>query len=138
MAWIALESFINSMLDDFSSLPPDIFELHERAFLVEKKLQFHNSGSEIGKFSIGQTEYRRLEDKIFFLIAKFSKNQTNIKRDPIWQDFQKFKETRNSIIHPRRDNEIELNIDSTQKCIETSKNIIKFVSFHVYKKDILF
>lgn len=38
LSWIAVEFFINNMLDDFSSLPDNMFELHERAFLLERIL----------------------------------------------------------------------------------------------------
>ncbi len=35
IAWSAIESFINNILDDFGSLPESMFQLHERAFLLE-------------------------------------------------------------------------------------------------------
>ena len=34
LAWSAMESFVNNRCDDLSSLPSDMFELHERAFLL--------------------------------------------------------------------------------------------------------
>jgi hypothetical protein len=34
LAWAAIESFVNNRLSDYSSLPEDLFELHERAFLL--------------------------------------------------------------------------------------------------------
>ena len=37
LAWSAIESFVNNMLDDFSTLPEGIFELHERAFLLDEE-----------------------------------------------------------------------------------------------------
>ena len=36
LAWTAIESFVNNRLDDYGALPEDLFELHERAFLLEK------------------------------------------------------------------------------------------------------
>ena len=72
LAWASIESFVNNILDDFSALPDEIFELHERAFLLEKKLKLVDSGAKIGQFVLEGSEYRRIEDKIFFLVAKFS------------------------------------------------------------------
>jgi hypothetical protein len=42
LSWVAIESFINNIMDDFSSLPKDMFELHERSLLMEKKVVFIN------------------------------------------------------------------------------------------------
>ena len=139
LSWAAIESFINNMLDDFSSLPEGTFELHERAFLLEKRLQLIDKGNNIGKFVLEGTEYHRLEDKILFLIAKFSENiDQNIKGKTLWQDFQEFKEVRDSLIHPRRGKEISITIKSLQKYIETSKTIIQMVAEHVWKRPIEF
>ncbi len=52
LSWVAIESFINNMLDDFASLPPDLFELHERALLLEKRIQFIDEGQDKGKFMV--------------------------------------------------------------------------------------
>ncbi|MBI4640139.1 MAG: DUF4160 domain-containing protein [Candidatus Tectomicrobia bacterium] len=48
-----------------------MLQLHERAFLLEKKVKLVDSGDRIGQFILEGTEYNRIEDKIFFLIAKF-------------------------------------------------------------------
>jgi len=103
LAWSAIESFVNNMLDDFSTLPEGIFELHERAFLLEKKIKFESRGSRLGEFTLGETEYRRLEDKIFFLIAKIGRREAqNLRGGTLWQNFKEFKDTRDALVHPRR------------------------------------
>ncbi len=85
------------------------------------------------------TEYNRLDEKIMFLIAKFSKNiDQNIKGKTLWQDFKEFKKVRDSLIHPRRGKEIFITIKSLKKHIETSKAIIQMVAERVWKRPIEF
>ena len=136
LSWIAVEFFVNNMLDDFGSLPEDLFELHERAFLLEKKLIFVDHGGNIGKFVLDQTEYRRLEDKIFFLISKFSTVRPIFKGDTLWQNFERFKDLRNKIMHPRKQLHIRITIDEAYKYHLTAKEIIKFVSKNVWGKPV--
>ena len=69
LAWSAIEAFVNNRFSDLTSLPEDMFELHERAFLLERRLRFADSGSEIGKFILEGNEYQATENKIFFLQA---------------------------------------------------------------------
>lgn len=135
-SWIAVEFFINNMLDDFSSLPDELFELHERAFLLEKKLTFINHGESIGNFILDQTEYRRLEDKIFFLISKFSPTKHNFKGDTLWQNFEKFKDLRNKIMHPRKQLDVRVSVEEATKYHATAIDVIKFVSHHVWGKPV--
>lgn len=137
--WSAIESFINNMFDDFGALPETNFQLHERAFLLEKRIKFCDSGNNLGKFSLEGTEYRRLEDKITFLISKFGhpKNKVN-KGDTLWQDFMNLKEARDRLIHPHKGKEVSLNIGDTNKYLETAKKIIQLVSQNVWKKKVEF
>ena len=51
-SFISIESFINNMMSDFASLPPDMFTPHERGFLTEKVVELSESGENIGKFEI--------------------------------------------------------------------------------------
>jgi hypothetical protein len=133
LAWIAIEALINSMVDDFSSLPEDLFEIHERAFLLEKRLILVDAGADLGKFKLDtRPEYRRLEEKIFFLIRKFSKKDEDYKGSSLWQDFQLLKEVRNKIAHPRKEDHLELNLEDVAKHINTAEEIIGFVSTRVW------
>jgi len=138
LSWIAIESFINNIIDDFSSLPEDLFELHERGLLLEKKVIFVDHGSDMGKFKIGQTEYKRLDEKILFLITKFGNLNKPYKGEALWQNFEDLRDTRNKILHPRRNIELELTVKKAYKYLETSKNIIQFVSTNVWHKKISF
>jgi len=138
-AWIAIESFVNNMIDDFNQIPPDMFQMHEKAFLLEKSLRFGDKGVNIGKFIIdkNRNEFRRLEDKIFFLIAKFS-SANNIKGDTLWQSFERFRDKRNTIVHPRRDNDLSLDVEEVVTYQNVTKKIISLISENVLKKKILF
>lgn len=138
LSWIAIESFINNIMDDFGSLQEDLFNLHERSLLLEKKVVFIDSGEDIGKFKLGQTEHRRLEEKILFLITKFGNLNNSYKGDTLWQQFEEMKDTRNKILHPRRCSKLDLTIGNAYKYLDVSKNIIQFVSQNVWHKKITF
>jgi len=118
LSWIAIESFVNNIMDDFSSLPEDLFELHERSLLLEKKVILADHGGDMGKFKLDQREYKRLEEKILFLIAKFGNLNKPYKGEILWQDFEGLRDTRNKILHPRRSTELELTVE---KLIEFGK-----------------
>jgi hypothetical protein len=137
MAWTAIESFVNNRLDDYGSLSGDKFELHERALLFEQRVRFINGGNSAGTFTLEGTEYRSLEDKILFMVAKFSsKKSHNIKQNTLWQRFQDFKKDRDSIIHPRINKDFDLDIEKVRNHIETSKEVIKLLSEHLWGKAI--
>jgi hypothetical protein len=139
LSWIAIEAFVNSVIDDLNQVPAGLFSLHERAFLLEKRVMFCEKGRELGKFMIDKTsEYRRLEDKIFFLIAKFGKIDDDFKGKKLWQEFEKFREDRNYIVHPRRSSEFILDIEKARHYLSLSKDIISLISKHVWKKKIEF
>ena len=137
LAWASIESFVNNMQDDFSALPVGKFELHERAFLLEKKLKLVDSGDKIGQFVLEGSEYRRIEDKIFFLVAKFSSTNHAIRKgDTLWGKFKEFKARRDSLVHPKRGMSVPLSTKDIADHIETAKSIIKLLSTHVWGKEI--
>lgn len=138
LAWTAIESFVNNRLDDLTTIPED-FELHEKAFLLEKRIRFLDHGTQIGQFVLEGTEYRRLEDKIFFLIAKSGvANRSYLRGQSLWQRFEEFKKIRDAIIHPRLDKQIVLDIDIVRDHIQTSKQVIQLVSKHLWNKEVQF
>ena len=136
-SWMSIESFINNMMQDFTSLSEEMFTIHERGFLEEKQVRFANKGIRAGTFDLeNKEEYRRLEDKILFLIAKFGKSKTIDKGTHIWQRFEKIKDKRNVLSHPKRNREIELTLKDAQQAIEVAKSLIALVSWEVWKKPI--
>lgn len=139
LSWTAIESFVNNRLFDYGSLPENKFKLHERAFLLEQKIKFIDSGNNIGSFRLEGNDYRRLEDKIFFLISKFSsKEEKNLKGGSLWQNFRELKILRDNILHPRTDKDIDIDIDIVIKHINTSKCIIQLISEHIWGKKVVF
>jgi hypothetical protein len=136
-SWMSIESFINNMMQDFASLPEDMFTTHERAFLEEKQVKFETKGSKAGTFRLEKKEeFRRLEDKILFLIAKFGESKTVDKGTHIWQRFEKMRTKRNDLSHPKRHKEIELKLEDAEEAIEVAKSIINLVSSEVWKTPI--
>jgi hypothetical protein len=127
LAWSAIESFVNNRLDDFDSLPPRLFAPHERAFLTEQTLTFINSGKKAGQFIITGTYYRKLTDKILFLVSKCGSRIE--KGNKLWTDFDNLKKVRDSLIHPRKAKQQRV-IDPkvARDCIATSKRLISVIS----------
>jgi len=140
LAWSAIESFINNRLDDFALLPESVLQLHERAFLVEKRIRLVDGGSKVGQFILEGKEYNRIEDKIFFLIAKFGRyGRRRVKKgDVVWQHFEEFKNTRDALVHPHQNRQVTLSVKKVRQFIATSKEIIQLVSTSVWNKRLRF
>ena len=127
LAWASVEALVNNMLDDFGNLPENLFALHERAFLLERKIKFVDSGPQTGTFILDGNEYRRLEEKIFFLISKFGSSDIKglEKGESLWQQFKLFKETRDNLVHPRRSKIVHLSTNQVETYINTAKELIQ-------------
>lgn len=138
-SFIAVESFINNMMDDFTSLPKDLFTIHERGLLSESSVQFESSGKKAGQFVLtDRREYKRLEDKILFLIAKFGGGAAVDKGSNLWQKFERAKQLRDRLAHPRKDETPTPTIEGTQEVLETVKEIIQMVSVKVWGSKVTF
>lgn len=95
----AVEAFINYIGDSLDL--SDSFQPYEIAFLTDRKFDVSN-----GAFQIrDKKEYHRLEDKLKFLIYKFSPG-FDFALTPSWSRLLEFKKFRDSIIHPREDEDI--------------------------------
>jgi hypothetical protein len=139
LAWSAMESFVNSRCEDLNSLPNDIFELHERAFLLEKHLRLQDSGDKIGKFILEGSEYQTLENKIFFLLSKMgTKGAASLKGGTLWQRFKTFKDVRDNLVHPRRFKEINLKVQDVKENVDTAQELIQEISERIWGKKIKF
>lgn len=134
-AWIAIEALINDMLSDFAALPDDLFSVHEKGFLEELAVEFVRSGEDMGRFSVtSRTDYRRLEDKIMFLLAKFGKGTKLDKGSALWQKFEQAKDRRNAFVHPRKDTSVEVSPADAKDAIEVAEAVIQVVSAGVWGK----
>ncbi|MGA9047963.1 MAG: hypothetical protein WB588_03130 [Dehalococcoidia bacterium] len=137
-AFMSIESFINNMMSDFSSLPDPLFSVHEQGFLSERNVSFSISGTNIGKFELtNRKEYKRLEDKIVFLLRRFGGNVV-IKNDSLWQRFDKTREIRDRLTHPRKDDEAPPTPVDARIALEVGKEIITLVSTKVWGKPVEF
>lgn len=138
-AWTAVEAFVNSMLSDFEAVI-ERFLLHERAFLEEKKLVLRDSGSSPGTFVLEGKEYRRIEHKIMFLVARFGggvKQSGLDKGDTLWQRFERFKAARDSLVHPR-DPEHEITVEQLESFVLVAKEVIQILANEVWDKPVRF
>ena len=92
----AIEAFVNYVGDTFaqgaSSEPYEIAFLTDRVFAPEH-----------GKFEVlERSEYHRLEDKLRFLICRFLPS-FDFEKMPCWGRLIEFKKFRDSLVHPRQD-----------------------------------
>jgi len=137
-SFIALESFINNMMSDFTVLPSGLLTPHEQGFLAEKVVELADSGKNAGKFEVtNKQRYQSLEYKIMFLVARFSKDAVD-KGSTLWQRFQKMKDIRDSLTHPRKDVIQVPSSKDASEAISVSKEIIELVSEKVWKKKVQF
>ncbi|MBN2267204.1 MAG: hypothetical protein JW725_02580 [Candidatus Babeliaceae bacterium] len=89
----AMEAFINYIADGFAN--SQTLQPHEIAFLNDRAFTPKN-----GKL-IEQTRYYNVEDKLRFLISKFTPG-FNFGTNPSWSKFTQFKSFRDSLVHPRQ------------------------------------
>jgi len=91
----AIEAFVNYVgetLGQGGHFPP-----HEIAFLTDKAF-----GPEKGQFKmLDRRDFHSLEDKVRFLIHKFSP-EFEFSSNPLWPQFVQFKQFRDSITHPHQ------------------------------------
>jgi len=137
-SFMALESFINNMMSDFTILPSGILTPHEQGFLAERVVELADSGGNAGKFEVtNRQRYQSLENKIMFLVARFSRGKVD-KGSTLWQRFQKMKDIRDILTHPRKDTtKVPSPIDA-EEAIEVAKDIIQLVSQKVWGKKVQF
>ena len=135
-SWIALEAFVNDMMGDFAALPEDLFSLHERAFLEERAVEFVVEGSDLGQFSLsGRMQFHRIDEKIMFLIAKFGKGTTIDKGSTWWQKFEGSKDKRNKIVHPRKDEFVDIEFQDARNALDVACEVIRVISRSVWGKE---
>lgn len=122
-AWSAIEAFVNYVGDTLGQA--DDFERCEIAFITDKRF-----GVSEGKFDIlDQDEYHRLEDKLKFLICRFCPT-FDFGKIPCWSQLLEFKKFRDSLTHPRKD-EDETALQEYDKRIKVGVSSIIEVMDHL-------
>ena len=111
-----LEAFVNGIADDFKNA--SILTLHEKSFLLEKGVSFHN-----GEFRIEEhLKMTRLIERIEFIFKKFNYSKID-KKAKWWQNLNEGISIRNNLVHPKEYSEIlpkqiELTLKSVIECID--------------------
>lgn len=126
----AVESFINYIGDAFAkaeNLTP-----HEIAFLNDKTLYFSSDKDML----IEKVDYQNSESKIKFLIKKFAPD-FDFETNPSWSKYSQFKKFRNSLVHPRQ-NEDETSVSDYERNLRSGISgvieVMNVVSKGVFKK----
>ena len=138
VSFAAIEAFINGMMSDFSSLPQGLFTPHEQGFLAEKVVELSDSGAAAGRFQVTERgQYRSLEAKIMFLVARFSDTAVD-KGSTLWQRFEQAKDVRDNLTHPRKDIDNTPSEADAQLILQVAKDIIQLTAQHVWGKHLVF
>ena len=132
--WSALEGWINCVSSDFVLLPETKLQLHEKAFLLEKKFEL----TKRGEFKITeQDQYNSIEDKILFLLKRFGNYEIN-KNSKLWNDFKITKKLRDALVHPKSER-IEtknLTIKNAEISIDSVIEILKLLTVKIYRRNL--
>jgi hypothetical protein len=133
----ALESFVNGMLEDYAAIPGRRYETHERAFMLEQDIVFHDGGACAGTLEMTGTHYRPLEHKVLFLLRRIGNHQVD-KGSRLWQRFRQAKKTRDSLVHPRRSRDTAPEPSDAMEAVAVTKEMIVLLGQHVWHKSIRF
>ena len=109
-AMSALEAFINYIGETLTQ--GKIFQSYEIAFLTDKKFELSKGTFQI----LDHVEYHKIEDKLKFLICKFVPD-FDFECTSCWSRLLEFKKFRNTITHPRQE-EDEIDIKEYKRKIE--------------------
>lgn len=136
-SWIAMESFVNGMMDDFTALPEQLFTVHERGFLHELQVEFATTGAKAGQFVLtNRSNYKRFDDKLLFLLAKVGLSGKVDKGSHLWQKLNSSKQLRDQLTHPRRVHEVTISASDAQKSLNVCKEVIRLLSQKVWDTEI--
>lgn len=92
----AMEAFVNFVGETLEKGGKT--EKYEIAFITDRKF-----GIEGDRFKVlRQMEFRRLDEKLRFLLRKYAQGYS-ISGDASWPQFIEFKRFRDSLVHPRKD-----------------------------------
>lgn len=94
----SLETFVNYIASTFEKAGPNGLAIYELAFLLDKRFN-----QDDGKFAMrDQPQYARLEDKLRFLVLRFSVD-VDLGKSAEWSNFMRLKQLRDSLVHSRQE-----------------------------------
>jgi hypothetical protein len=106
----AIESFLNYVATSFDLA--ESIDKFEVAYINDKKIVFDSR-----KLSaVERTEFHPIDEKIKLLLKRFS-DESSLTENPYWSRFKEFKKFRDSLIHPR--------VEEDETSIEDYKHIVK-------------
>lgn len=95
LGFCSLEAHINAIAEDFLTLTD--LSAHERSILAEKKVELDN-----GEYRLTEhLQIFRLEDRLLFLCARFSKKPAFDRKANYWSQFKDAQLLRNALMHPK-------------------------------------
>jgi len=122
LSWIALETFINTISENFSIASR--LNHHEKSFLNERELKVNEEGI-FEEISIRPSTTK----KILFLVHYFTRvNTKKFKQEKIWKDLKSFEDLRNKIIHYKEKNNIVITTNKAEECKDLVNEFIRFLS----------
>lgn len=125
-AFFFLEAEINYLSSHFKDSRD--FDLNERSLLSEKEVSL-----EKGAFRLtGKDKYFRLDDRIEFLIVKFSGSSTALS-DPWYADLRLAIKLRNQLVHPREMH--DLKVVDVERCIGSVVLCLSALYRAIFRKD---
>ena len=132
VAWAGFEGWLHKTCYDFAESSLDL-SVFERGFLLEKKIELKN-----GQFVIqNAVKYESSENKLEFLLTRFA-NYNIDKQSLHWKDFKECKDLRDSVIHPKKNRKLKVNINDAEKNLKTLQYYLNLLSKKLYKKTLKF
>jgi hypothetical protein len=128
----AMETFINYIAVTFETAGEQGLQPYELALLLDKRF-----GQDDGRFGIqSQPHFSRLEDKLRFLIQRFP-IELALGTSVEWGQFMRFKGLRDSIVHPKKDEDDTLLNEYDSVCsrgISASIELMRLLSKGIFGK----
>lgn len=124
LSFSSLEGHVNSICTDFAGRPE--LSLHEKAFLLEEEVRL-----DAGVFKKGGLKMSRLEDRILFLFARFSKTEVD-RTDGWWPRLSAATRLRNKLTHPK--DQPSVSLKATSSALEAIVDVLDALYRAIYKR----
>jgi hypothetical protein len=126
LVFCSLEAHLNSIADDFLTLSD--LSPHERSILSERKVEIED-----GEFRLtNQLQIFRLEDRLLFLCARFSKAGPLDRAAPYWAQFKQALLLRNGLTHPKEP--VVITEESVERALSAVLEVLDVAYRGLYKR----